>query len=69
MRSDQCFRCRRLFRQVDGLRCLAFPDGIPPEILSGEVDHSEPHPGDNDYRFDPMSDEEAARIDKIMCGI
>lgn len=69
MKSDQCFRCKSLFHRVDGLRCLAYPDGIPAEILSGEVDHSTLYPGDGGHQFTPSSHEEAASIEKMMYGI
>lgn len=35
--------------------CLAFPDGIPDEILNGDNDHSKPLPNqDNDIVFEPI---------------
>lgn len=34
------------------LTCEAFPQGIPKEILNGEIDHSEPLPNqENDIVF------------------
>jgi hypothetical protein len=38
-----CFSCKHFRRFYGG--CDAFPDGIPSEITSGENDHSEPLPG------------------------
>lgn len=35
----------------DGLTCKAFPQGIPEEILIGQVQHTGPYPGDNGLRF------------------
>jgi hypothetical protein len=36
-------------------RCIAYPDGIPLVILSGEVDHMVPRPGQvGDTVFEPM---------------
>lgn len=36
--------------------CVAFPAGIPQEILSGEFDHSEEYEGDKGLRFTPVVD-------------
>jgi len=33
--------------------CLAFPDGIPDDILGGEVDHTQPHDGDHGIQYEP----------------
>jgi hypothetical protein len=48
MQSDQCMRCKHFLGR---LTCLAYPTGIPEEILTGEVDHSEPQEGDHDIQF------------------
>lgn len=37
-----------------GLRCKAFTDGIPDEIIFGEADHHKPFKGDNGIRFEPI---------------
>ena len=34
--------------------CLAFPDGIPEEILTSAFIHTEPYPGDHDIQFEPI---------------
>lgn len=50
----QCLKCRH----IDfGKGCDAFPDGIPYDILSGQVDHSKPYPGDNGIRFEERKEE------------
>lgn len=52
MQTDLCNNCKN--HLVD-LICLAFPDGIPEEILTGENDHSKPLPGQgNDIVFEPV---------------
>jgi len=56
MTGRQCMRCTRYFVDPDKdvPVCLAFPNGIPVEIYTGEVDHSEPFKGDNGLQFDDM---------------
>lgn len=57
MISRQCTNClHRIDSAVSdsgGTICLAFPEGIPEEIETGEVDHSTPYPGDNGYQYEP----------------
>ncbi len=35
----------------DGITCAAFPDGIPIEVLNGEIDHRNFVKGDNGIKF------------------
>lgn len=41
MKEIACYRCSNLFPEsIDGnLACMAFPRGIPDEILNGSVEH------------------------------
>jgi hypothetical protein len=32
--------------------CVAFPQGIPDEVLSQDVTHTLPYPGDNGIRYE-----------------
>ena len=53
--SDQCVTCKNYTMLGE---CLAFPDGIPEPIMLGEFDHTEPYPGDNGLRFEPIPETE-----------
>ena len=49
---SQCVRC--IFKMAGKSVCVAFPRGIPPDILSGRFDHTRPHEGDGGIRFVPL---------------
>jgi hypothetical protein len=50
--SSQCARC--IFKMAGKQVCVAFPRGIPGEIISGRLDHTQPHEGDGGIRFVPL---------------
>ena len=53
------------------LRCAAFPDGIPVELLTGEIDHADAYPGDGGIRFEegtPTLDESLDIPDSLPGG-
>ena len=55
MEIDLCQRCAHY---LGDLECLAFPDGIPEEILDGDNNHSKPLPDqDNDIVFEEFTPE------------
>lgn len=52
--SDVCSRCEHLDPRspLGKIKvCKAFPKGIPPEIWTGENDHTAPFPGDRGIQF------------------
>jgi len=48
-----CQLCRHRVYVSANPACLAFPEGIPDEIYSGEKDHVKAIEGDNDIQFEP----------------
>jgi hypothetical protein len=48
-----CQNCRH-FDPTGMPRCAAFPDRIPLPIVSGELPHDRPVPGDHGIRFEPI---------------
>ena len=54
MISLQCISCAH-YRM--GSQCKAYPDGIPYEIISGQIDHNKSYKGDNGIQF--KSDEDS----------
>lgn len=45
-----CVTCKH---KRDGATCIAFPDGIPVEILNGSNRHVSPVGGDHGIQFEP----------------
>lgn len=54
--GNQCARCKNWLQSpmLKNKRpvCLAFPDGIPEEILEDEYDHRGQYPGDHGIRYE-----------------
>jgi hypothetical protein len=50
----QCSACFHLAMAPEHT-CKAFPEGIPDEIWSNEVDHRKPFEGDNGVRWAPFA--------------
>ena len=60
-----CYTCKHHDKENEEADvCLAFPDGIPNEILLSYFDHTQPYPDadnpqDNGIRFEPIQDTNA----------
>jgi hypothetical protein len=50
--TSQCARC--IFKINGRAACVAFPRGIPADILTGRFDHTVSHVGDGGIRFVPL---------------
>ncbi|HVO28242.1 MAG TPA: hypothetical protein VMW56_31940 [Candidatus Margulisiibacteriota bacterium] len=50
--GSQCARC--IFKMAGREVCVAFPRGIPADIITGRFDHMQPHDGDGGIRFVPL---------------
>jgi hypothetical protein len=44
--------CGACTRRTGFLACQAYPQGIPPRVLTGDIDHRFPLPGDHGLRFE-----------------
>ena len=57
-KDTSCLNCKNYDQDSLG-NCKAYPDGIPFEIVSGELSHIEHLPNDNGIRFEPMEIKDA----------
>lgn len=47
-----CVKCDRYHKNdKSDFKCDAYPDGIPFEIIKGEIDHHAPYKGDRGLQF------------------
>jgi hypothetical protein len=51
VRMPMCAVCQHLKFTKDALRCTAFPQGIPADIIRSEFDLRKPHPNDRGIQF------------------
>lgn len=56
-KAPQCLECKN-YNSLDSenLTCIAYPNGIPDNISTGEHDHKEPFEGDNGVQFEPIEE-------------
>jgi len=55
-----CLECKHfLDDSKPGLRCAAFPDGIPDAIIFGDHDHHKPYKDDNGIQFEKLENTKA----------
>lgn len=52
LEPPMCFNCKH--KKAEQLKCSAFPDGIPLEILQSSRDHRQPVAGDHGILYDPI---------------
>ena len=63
-----CIGCRHYDRTAPGpgIRCTAFPGGVPDEIFASQADHREPFQGDQGILFDPINEEATAYAELLF---
>ena len=47
-----CNEC--IHKKLGEIKCNAYPDGIPRNILTGKIDHRKKYINDNGIRFEPI---------------
>lgn len=50
----QCLSCRHFDRKAGAWKCAAFPSGIPDMVISNEVMHDKPLPGDHGLTYEKV---------------
>lgn len=53
-----CLDCKHYHNGDLGFSCKAYPEGIPKEIMTGEIDHKKPYKNDNGIQFEKKELEE-----------
>ena len=59
MKLYSCIFCVNWIGKVPDINkptCKAYPEGIPEEILTGEVDHRTPYKGDHGIMFEKLTE-------------
>lgn len=56
-----CYDCSREF-DPETMTCLAFPAGIPIDILHSRADHRRPFAGDNGVQFEATNPDQPGQV-------
>jgi len=48
--------CLDCIHYTGGLKCKAYPDGIPEAIILSKVDHKKPYEGDHGIQFEERTE-------------
>jgi len=57
-----CLECTHWKKKEDGMKCDAFPSGIPLDILISRLDHTKTVFGDRGIFFDPVKPDDIGSI-------
>lgn len=57
-----CLDCDFFNWKSERLSCKVFPNGIPWPIISGEIEHTTPYPGDNGIQFRKIDEKKKEKI-------
>jgi len=53
-----CLDCKHYYKGALGFSCKAYPEGIPKEIMTSEIDHKKPYKNDNGIQLEKKALEE-----------
>jgi len=46
-----CYTCEHFIKNDSKFKCKAYPEGIPKEIIIGDIDHTKPYFKDGGYQY------------------
>ena len=51
--APNCIECKHFHsKNLAGITCDAFPNGIPSDIVDNVIEHTKPYKGDNGIQFE-----------------
>jgi hypothetical protein len=65
MPAPMCMWCKRLTPGIGPLRCEAYPNGVPPEIVGWLVDHRKAYKGDGGKTYAEAKHGNAEMVDVL----